>query len=184
MYAISFFIIFFTTVVAHAATPGFSQGNLFIAVPLQGTVTVYCASGPSVTYSCYDTVLDPASYDYFLGPAGVIADQITLISTRMDGSKRDRTEDYNSGGEKSASAFNLWISTPFQRPLLGLGTNKIDYKLTNMGKLVQQGNFTVTVGHGQTRTCPATHYNSADPSDCQSQYTVCQRYFEQYDYCR
>jgi len=184
MNVISLSLILFTAVAAHAATPGFSQGNQFYAVPLQGAVTVYCGPGDTAKYSCFSTVLDPVSYDFFVGPAGVTAQQVSLSCLRQDGSRRDRTEDYSPATVQSVNAFNLWISTPFQRPLLAIGVNKIDYKMTNMGKIIDQGTFSVNVAHGDARTCPTTHYNSNDPNDCQSPYTVCQRYFEQYDYCR
>lgn len=182
-YVFSLILILFTTVAAHAAAPGFSQGSQFLAVPIQGVVTVYCSNGDTATYTCYDRVLDPSSYDYFVGPEGVRAQEITLSCVRPDGSSRERTEEYDTKGTKSLHAFNLWINTPFQRPLLGMGMNKIDYRMSNMGKIIQQGTFTVNVAQGTARTCPTTHYNSADRNDCQSPYTVCQRYFEQYDYC-
>lgn len=183
-YVFSLILILFTTVAARAAAPGFSQGNQFFAIPLQGVVTVYCSNGETATYTCYDSVLDPSSYDHFIGPEGIRAQQITLSCIRPDGTTRERTEDYDTKSTKSLHAFNLWINTPFQRPLLSMGTNKIDYRMTNMGKIIQQGTFSVSVAHGATRVCPTTHYNSADANDCQSPYTVCQRYFEQYDNCR
>lgn len=184
MYVISLFLPLFTAVATYAATPGFSLGDQFYATPLQGTVTVYCNPGESVTYTCHATVLDPSNYDYFIGPEGTKAQEVSLSCVRPDGSRRDRTEEYNNRTRKSANAFNLWISTPFQRPLLALGTNQVDYRMMSMGKIIDQGTFSVNVAHGSARTCPATHYNSTDANDCQSPYTVCQRYFEQYDYCR
>lgn len=183
-YVISLSLILFTTVVARAAAPGFAQGNQFYAIPLQGNVTVYCGTSESASYTCYDTVLDPASYDYFVGPEGIRAEQVTLSCLRQDGTRRDRTEDYDTKNTRSLHAYNLWINTPFQRPLLAMGVNKIDYTMSNMGKIIQQGTFSVNVAHGKARNCPTTHYNSSDINDCQSPYTVCQRYFEQYDYCR
>ncbi|HEY8271261.1 MAG TPA: hypothetical protein VIG33_10270 [Pseudobdellovibrionaceae bacterium] len=177
-------LILSTGFAADETSVGFSQGNRFYSSHLQGTVTVYCESGETVTYTCNDTVLDPSSYDYFVGPQGVKAEEVSLTSTRADGSRRERTESYNSKTPRSMSAFNLWISTPFQRPLLGLGSNKIDYRLKSAGKTVDQGAFSVSVTYGGPRTCPATHYNSNDASDCQSPYTICQKYFEQYDHCR
>jgi hypothetical protein len=170
--------------VAHATTPGFSQGSEFYSSHVQGAVVVTCNRGETATYACNDTVLDPASYDYFVGPEGVNAVEVSLTSTRADGSRRDRTEIYNSKNYRSARPFNLWISTPFQRPFLALGTNRVDYRLMTTKKIVNQGTFSVNVTHGEPRTCPTTHYNSTDSSDCESQYTVCQKYFEQYDYCR
>lgn len=181
---ISIFLVLGAVSAAQGVNVGFSQGNQFHSSHLQGKVTVFCDSGVEATYACNDTVLDPVSYDYFIGPQGVKAEEVSLTSTRADGSRRDRTEAYNSNGPRSMSAFNLWISTLFQRPLLALGINKIDYRLMSTGKIVDQGKFLVNVVYGEARTCPTTQYNSADPSDCQSPYTVCQKYFEQYDYCR
>lgn len=181
---ISGFIIMISALAAQAGAPGFSQGDLFSSAHIQGAVTVYCNGGDIVTYTCYDSVLDPSSYDYFFGPAGVVADEVTLSNLRPDGVRRERTEVYDYKNARSDSAFNLWISTPFQRPLLALGKNVVDYLLLSRGKIVNQGTFTVNVNATVGRICPSTHYNSNDPNDCKSQYTVCQRYFEQYNYCR
>jgi len=183
-YVYSLLFLLVTTVAAQAATPGFSTGSEFLAIPIQGQVTVYCANEETANYTCYDSVLDPASYDYFVGPEGVSAQEVSLSCLRQDGSIRERTELYNARINKSIYAFNLWINTPFQRPLLGLGENKVNYSMFSSGNLVHQGTFTVKVTQGTSRTCPSTHYNSLDQSDCQSPYTVCQRYFEQFDYCR
>lgn len=178
------FLALISVVSAQAAIAGFSQGTQFSSSHIQGTVTVYCNGGDVVNYACYDTVLDPHNYDYFIGPAGVVADEVTLSNLRPDGSRRERTEIYNFRENRSDGAFNLWISSPFQRPLLALGTNNVDFRLLSRGKIVNQGVFIVTVTQAASRTCPATHYNSNDLNDCKSQYTVCQRYFEQYNYCR
>lgn len=184
MYVISLFLILFTAVAARAATPSFSQGKQFSAISLQGEVTVYCLGGTTVTYKCFDTALDPVSYDYFVGSNTLRADQVAITCTRADGSKRDAKMAYDYQNGRSADAFNLWINTPFQHPLLAVGNNKVDYKLTSSGKIVDEGSFIVNVDRGAARTCPTTHYNSNDAADCESPYTVCQRYFEQYDNCR
>ena len=183
-FVISTFLALVSVVSAQAATAGFSQGTQFSSSHIQGTVTVYCSGADAVTYACYDTVLDPHNYDYFIGPAGVVADEVTLSNLRPDGSRRERTEVYNFRKNRSDGAFNLWISSPFQRPLLAHGKNSVDFRLLSRGKIVNQGNFVVAVAQGAARTCPTTHYNSNDANDCKSQYTVCQRYFEQYQYCR
>ncbi|WP_413289322.1 hypothetical protein [Bdellovibrio sp. HCB337] len=181
---ISTLFITLSALAAHAGAPGFSNGSQFSSAHIQGAVTVYCQGGDVITYTCYDTVLDPSSYDYFLGPGNIVADEVTLSNLRPDGTRRERTEVYDFRNARSDGAFNLWISTPFQRPLLALGKNVVDYLLLSRGKIVTQGTFTVNVSQSAGRTCPSTHYNSNDPNDCKSQYTVCQRYFEQYNYCR
>lgn len=181
---LTLFLVLFMAAAAQAATAGFSKGNQFYAVPLEGTVTVSCGPDQVVEFTCHDKVLDPFNYDYFIGPEGVSASSVTLSSFHQDGSRRDRTEGYIDRSRKSANAFNLWISTPFQRPLLEMGENKVDYKLTTGGQVVEQGSFQVKVVNGAGRICPATYYNSLDANDCKSPYTVCQKYFEQFDYCR
>jgi hypothetical protein len=169
---------------AFVADVGFTSGAKFLATPVQGQVAVSCSNGASANYSCHDMALDPASYDYFVGPVGVDADTVLLVSNRPDGSHRDRSSQYDARVGRSVDAFNLWISTLFQRPLLQLGMNTVSYTMTKRGQTVRQGSFVVNVEHGNLRACPVTHYNSGDANDCQSQYTVCQKYFEQYDYCR
>jgi len=189
---ISTFLILISVVTANAQissqpaslTVGFLSGSQFSSSHIQGAVTVYCSNNDSVTFTCYDTVLDPNNYDYFAGPPGVVADELTLNNLRPDGGRREKTVTYNYVESRSEDAFNLWISSPFQRPLLALGKNNVDYLLLSRGKIVNQGTFIVNVTQGEPRTCAATHYNSNDPNDCKSQYTVCQRYFEQYNYCR
>ncbi len=178
------FIILGFAAATRAEATGFTLGNQFYSIHLHGRVEVYCGAENMAIYTCNDIVLDPASYDYFIGPKGIKAENIFLTNTRADGSQRSRNGVYNSSISRSADAFNLWISTPFQRPLLALGVNKIDYKLVSTGKIANQGSFSVNITHGEPRTCPTTYYNSTDINDCQSQYTICQKYFEQYDYCR
>jgi hypothetical protein len=172
------------TSAAVAADVAFSSGNNFSSIPIRGQVEVTCADGTLVQYSCHDTVLDPASYDYFVAPQGSNADQVSLSNLRADGSRRNRSSDYDAKAGHSSDAFNLWISTIFQKPLLQMGVNKVDYTLSKDGKTTLQGTFSVKVSAGTLRECPKTHYNSTEPVDCQSQYTVCQRYFEQYQNCR
>lgn len=167
-----------------AATLGFANGNQLTVVPIQGQVVVDCPGGVTVNYLCRDTAMDPASYDYFVGPQGVVADQVALSCFRPDGSRRDHTVAYDSVQGRSSEAVNLWISTLFQKPLLQVGANQVSYAMLRQSQTVASGVVTVNVVHGDLRTCPATRYNSLDSSDCQSQYSVCQRYFEQYDYCR
>lgn len=169
---------------AFTAEGSFLTGVNFTAVPIQGQVTVYCAEGASAGYSCRDTALEPVSYDYFVGPQGVVADQVLIRSSRADGSVRERVSEYDASAGRSKEAFNLWISTPFQRPLLQTGSNKVDFTMKSHGQTLSQGEFTVMVRTGAARECPSTHYNSAEAIDCQSQYTVCQRYFEQFQNCR
>ncbi|MBO9666567.1 MAG: hypothetical protein J7501_07100 [Bdellovibrio sp.] len=176
---------------AHAAdVAGFSSGNDFKATPLEGQVVVTCEGfngGGSASFTCRDVVLDPVSYDYFKGPRDARATKVELTNKRDDNSVRTKSDDYDGARGRSRGSVNLWISTLFQKPLLMAGKNRIHYKVTGDNTSAApfaEGDIVVTVTRNKARSCPTTHYNSADVNDCTSQYSVCQRYFEQFNYCR
>ncbi len=168
---------------------GFSHGSLMNSVPVTGQVTVFCPatvanpSGSKAKYSCQDLVLEPSAYDYFMGPQGLVADHLTLVATREDGSIRSKTDLYDGSHFRSTSSLNLWISTLFQRPLFKKGLNKISYTLVLDQAIVGQGDFKVLVQEQAARECPVSQYMSADPADCESPFSVCERYFSQYNNC-
>lgn len=173
-----------------SAAVGFASGNNFSAVPIQGEVRVFCNGDEGLSnaiFTCRDVVLDPKAYDYFIGPQDGRADQVELTATREDGSRRTKNEDYVGSTGRSEDSINLWISTLFQKPLLQLGSNDIQYKIysgRNAAKPYAQGNFRVSVARGAARTCPAATYQSSQMSDCTSQYSICQRYFDEFKNCR
>ncbi|MEK2689283.1 hypothetical protein [Bdellovibrio sp. GT3] len=173
----------------HAADAvGFSSGSQFKATPIEGQVHVTCEGfngGGAATFTCRDVVLDPASYDYFVGPRDSRAVRYELRNVREDGSVRTKEDDYNGSQGRSGSAINLWLSTIFQKPLLASGKNRISYAIYGSnGDSFSHGEFTINVARNSSRVCPTTHYNSADVNDCSSQYSVCQRYFQQFNNCR
>ncbi|WP_374076226.1 hypothetical protein [Bdellovibrio bacteriovorus] len=172
------------------AHTGFSRGNELSATAIQGQVRVICSGfngSGSAIYSCRDVALDPQAYDYFVGPQDGRANKIELTAAHEDGSSRSKLVDYDGARGKSREAFNLWISTLFQKPLLEFGTNTIRYRIFSGNKLIEpmgEGTFTAVVKRGAARTCPAAQYNSSDISDCNSQYSICQKYFEEYHNCQ
>lgn len=172
---------------ANAANPGFSKGNELSAAPIQGQVRVICngfnGSGTAL-FTCRDVVADPQAYDYFLGPQDGRADKVELTAYRQDGSTRTKQESYNGAQGKSSAAINLWISTLFQKPLLAYGANRITFKIYSNAAVYATGEFNMNVSRSPARTCPAAQYNSTDINDCNSQYTICQQYFEEHHYCR
>lgn len=177
---------------ASAGYVGFASGSQFKATPIEGTVIITCdgfnGSGQA-TYTCRDVVLEPQNYDVFQGPQGSEATQVELSVDREDGSNRVKVSNYNGKSGKSLSAFNLWVSSLFQSPLLTVGANKLTYSIyslssTNARQEYAHGSFTVTVTRNTLRRCQTTEYQSTDVSDCSSQYSICQRYFEQYNSCR
>lgn len=172
------------------ARVGFSRGNEFAATHIQGQVRVICDGfngAGSATFTCRDVVLEPLAYDYFVGPQDARADKVELIASHEDGSFRSKLVDYNGAQGRSREAFNLWISTLFQKPLLEQGKNTVKYKIYSGGRLLEvtgEGTFTVEVKRGVARTCPTEQFDSSDINDCSSQYSVCQRYFEELRNCR
>ena len=185
-------IILLLSAVAKADYVGFSSGSTFQATPIEGNVIMTCDgfNGSSqANYTCRDVVLEPLNSDVFLGPQDARATQVELKADREDGSSRLKMLNYDGRNGKSTGAFNLWISSLFQRPLLAVGVNHIHFSIysNGTGSDLQEygsGDFVVTVNRGTSRTCPTTQYHSTDVTDCNSQYSICQRYFEQYSNCR
>ncbi len=175
-----------------ADLPGFASGSDFSATPIEGTVIMTCEgfNGTSeATYSCRDVVLDPQAFDTFTGPVDPRATQVELRADHEDGSSRVKMAGYNGKTGKSTSTFNLWVSTLFQKPLLMAGVNKLSYSVySGTGSEAFQeyarGTFVLTVKRNTLRRCPTTQYHSTDVTDCNAQYSICQRYFEQYNNCR
>ena len=178
------------SVSAQADLAGFAKGTEFIAAPVEGQVTVSCngfnGTGSAI-YSCRDIALEPSLYDYFVGPQDTKATDVELKCTRPDGSVRTKSSGYNGAKGVSYDSFNLWISTLFQKPLLQIGTNKIDYRLISNDRAkteISKGSFEVKVTRAPLRRCQPAHYNSTDINDCSSQYSICLRYFEEFNNCR
>lgn len=175
---------------AQANPIGFASGSTFTATPIQGQVQVTCdgfnGTGSAV-FTCRDIVLDPQAYDFFMGPQEPSADRVELIATREDNTTRSKVTSYDGLRGRSREAFNLWISTLFQKPLLAYGKNLIQYRLYSVDVLVDtaaNNQFVVNVIKGQKRVCPSARYTSTDVNDCNSQYSICQRYFEEFRNCQ
>jgi hypothetical protein len=183
-------ISFLFPFVSSAEEIGFIHGNTREIVALEGELVVLCPSSPSEsnppvqTYYCRDLVMEPSPYDFFRGPNGLVASEVVLTATREDGSKKSKTLSYDSRSLRTKDSINLWISTLFQRPLLKEGRNKMIYTLIQGSTAVGQGEFEAIVQSGTSRQCPRTTYNSINPQDCVSPFSVCQRYFTQYNNCK
>lgn len=174
---------------------GFSQGNQIDLTPISGDVMVHCPNqppppvgngGPSTNYvRCSANLWSPEIADFFVGPQGMQADSVTLVSHRQDGSKREKSADYDSAQGRSKTRFNLGIWTLTQKPLLKLGVNKITYVLKKDDSVVAQGDFEVTVTERAARQCPYGSYFGNSSFDCQSGSTaICDRYFREHNYCQ
>lgn len=170
------------------AQVGLEGGNTRNVYSIEGDLFVSCypAGEPPMhaRYQCVDDILEPSSYDYFRGPAGISADSVSLTSLRADGSSITKKLGYNSEKSRSENSINLWILTLFQRPLLKDGQNNITYTLSLNGSEVGRGDFQVLVQRSKGKVCPSGSMTSFDDLDCRSGHTACGRYFRYYNYCQ
>lgn len=165
---------------------GFSGGSEYSSVPLNGSITVQCNSGIESRVShfdCRSEVLFPYEFDYFYGPK-MDADEVVLVASREDGSTRKKDGSYDGSAGRSKKHFNLWVSTVFQRPLLNFGKNSINFNLKKNGRSVSTGNFEVNVSAGEPRYCARRYYFSSTMQDCESNWSMCQKYFADENYCQ
>lgn len=173
---------------AQADVAGFSRGSEFIGTSIQGQVRVNCNGfngSATAVYNCRDIALEPNPYDHFIGPKDSRLDKIDLTAFHEAGTNRNKLMGYDGIRGKSREAFNLWISTIFQKPILAFGLNTIRYKLySDYNSTVVEGNFNVVVKRGFARQCQSMQYDSSDINDCNSQYSICQRYFNEQKNCQ
>lgn len=185
-----FTLIFAATVLltqpSLAAAAGFSQGNGFTVNRLRADVMLYCHD-PYMGYQtkwvwCDADLWTPGRRDYFVGPVGN-ADKVHLQATRQDGSQASKDADYDGATGRSKSSINLGIHTLLQKPLLKIGVNQIQYQLKANGQSVNEGTFTATVQRGPDRFCPNGSYTGSS-IDCDFAESICDRHFENYNYCQ
>jgi hypothetical protein len=163
---------------------GLSGGNEFTATYLSGETLVTCNSGHGhqmIRYRCSTEVLDPYEWDYFVAGKAIDADSVTLTN-KVRGKEYSQTKDYSPEKGRSAKHFNLWISTLFQRPLLGYGANDIGYTLKKDDAIVEAGRFTVNVKEGERSCRPGQmHLFNGCPVSANE---VCDKYFADENYCQ
>lgn len=167
---------------------GFSTGNAFQATTRVGSVKIRCndrvRGDRTADFVCRQSRLSPVDADFFIGPSGVSADQVKLISIAEDGSRHMRDEGYDGRTGRSKTAINLWRQTLLQKPLLEAGVNKVTFALMSRREVVQEGNFVVQVNRGNTLRCDDRTIDSDRSSDCDNQITACDLYFSQALNCR
>lgn len=183
-------MLFLFSIFEFAFAQSFQAGLDRRVVPIQGQVTVFCqiATGAEqrADFTCRDRIMEPSPYDIFMDQKfpGERSLSLELTAKDQQGGVRVKTSAYSSQFGKSEERINLWISSPFQKPLLKLGRNWIQYRITNrQNKTLSEGEVISDVNLVPLRTCPRTVYQSTNPNDCVSQHTVCQQYFEQYNFC-
>lgn len=162
---------------------GFSRGASFQQVRLEGYLRVQCPDSVIETH-CGDTFLNPWPYDVFIGPqkAEIISLRLRAFSAENEPREIESVYDGRSGRSEE---INLGVSSIFQRPLLRLGQNRIEFTLRNrQGRIVEQGTFEVTVQRGAIRNCGPREIHSNYRNDCGLPYSFCQQYFKEQKYCQ
>lgn len=166
---------------------GFTGGSQFESRSISGQIQIQCqeAGQFETRYSnCYGLLLLPYEYDYFVGPKGVDADTVQLTSVQQDGTSRSKSSGYDSVKARSTSRFNLWIRSLTQAPLLDEGLNTVTYKLNKNGVQKATGQFQVRVIRGTSAQCRDTgYYSSSLMSDCRNPGFICDRYFQERNFC-
>ena len=172
--------------VAKAQSIGFGN-NEFSINPISGSIQVNCTEADqSLTevYDCQDDRLSPFDMAFFQGPNAVTADQLYVTIRREDNTLRDKVTGYDNQNFTSDVRLNLWLTSLLQRPLLAEGRNQVTYKISKFGVTVGSGQLVVNVNPGKALSCPFHNYYSNKIVDCQNPYQLCQRYFNEFNYCR
>lgn len=82
-------LLFLSPLLTHAEV-GFTVGNAFKAVQIEGEIFLSCQDPrgqfDSAFFRCTEDILGPAEYSYFTGPKNTGADTVVLHATREDGS--------------------------------------------------------------------------------------------------
>jgi hypothetical protein len=182
-------LVFSATVILtqESLAAGFKQGNDFQVQRITGNLTIFCSGqtqpGQNIKHvRCDADLWSPGLTDYFVGPV-MDADQVTLNSTRADGSTKSKDSKYDGSVGHSEKAFNLGISTLTQKPLLKGGDNNIHYTLSKNGDTVSEGDFKATVTRIPGATCPSDS-DTAFGSQCDYPQNFCDRYFDRHNNCQ
>lgn len=186
IYSMALFLAFLN--ISEAQT--FQSGVHRTVVPIEGQVTVFCqlpnGDEQKAEFICRDRVMEPSPYDFFVGPrvTGEKGLSVELTARDAQGGLRTKVLEYIGPLGRTEDRLNLWISNPFQKPLLRLGRNWVKYRVYNrQNRVFEENEFISDVSMISGRTCPRTTYRTSNPNDCVSQYTVCQQYFEQFNFC-
>ncbi|EQC43703.1 hypothetical protein [Bacteriovorax sp. Seq25_V] len=173
-----------TLLSASVFSAGLEKGDEFQAHYVSGNVSVTCFTAEGTKHAnfrCTDSYLTPSMGSKFVTDEVVDADKVTLTYVDSRGKKKSKSSSFK--GTSSKSNFNLWIWTLTQRPMLQVGENEIEYKLTKKKSEVMSGAFNVVVNAQQPRTCSYRSYTSSLASDCEAGSNICSRYFRDQNDC-
>ena len=170
-----FVVLFFNT--AEAAE--FRGGDSYVVTRLSGTARVTCSYYENgrhqtrhATIRCEGESAYPGTHSRFTHENSR-ATQVR-ITNRSYNNRTKNKKFYPKKGE--SKLFNLFTRSLFQRPLLKLGANNLDYSLfLKDGSIEEAGSFDVYVDF-RRKSCRSGYIHSSNSSDCMGQ-SVCNRYF-------
>lgn len=186
---VSVLVIFSIFSARSFAEAGFKSGNNFSVRPVKGVVTLHCINGrigesPSRTYNCNNNYISPSSHSRFITDSGIEAKKVRLTATWENGKVKSKTKKWSSKKGQSKN-FNLWITTLFQRPLLGYGVNQVQYEmLSKSGDVLEVGIFEANIERRPAVNCGHRSYNVYNSSDCSFPATYCRRMYQEGHGCR
>ena len=169
--------------VVFGQTVSLGHGNSILTMPIEGHLSIYCpdeSNGTRLYFNCYSDDLDGGNYGRVVVSDGEIdADWVKL---QREGSKYIKGSSFDPEKQESPFNFNLWVGSLFQRPLLKMGKNKINYTFLKNKKVVKQGYFELEVTEGELLSCP--NDSRMYPGFCPSMISACDDYFARYNYCQ
>lgn len=156
----------------------FQQGSEYRVTRATGLAHVTCNYYQNGRYftrraqvRCSSDFSSPEAYSRFTHTGS----EATSVRITNNSNSRSKTKTfYASKGE--SKRFNLLVRTLFQKPLLKLGSNNLNYQLLlKDGSVEEEGRFDVNVDF-RRKQCRTSFMYSSNPNDCQG-YSVCGRYF-------
>lgn len=175
----------FLAVSTHSWGLGLASGNHFETISMKGRVVVHCSENnqrDTAYYNCGAVALSPVEFDYIVS-SGLNADKVTVNYTDSRGKDRSKSVNFDANKQRSTKRVNLWIGTLLQRPLLHSGDNQLEFVATKNGQVVRRENTTVSVVRGEDRQCLSRTYFSRALQDCRNSSFICQKYFQDENYC-
>jgi hypothetical protein len=158
----------------------------FTHIDLRGAVDVTCFDGGQVKRSyhqCSGYLLQPRAYAHFYHNTEVQADRVALTVQHQNKETVQKRSTWDNANKRSTDAFNLWVWTVFQRPLLELGENVISFDLTQAGRSVARGDFKVSVKDGGVRECRYRRITTGNEQLCENAMSACTEYFDLENNC-
>jgi hypothetical protein len=181
-----FSVVLCTFWVGHAGAADFNGRLEFTHFDLQGDVDVTCFERGEIKrayHQCSGYLLNPGAYAHFYHNSSAPADRVTVSTVHKNGKIVQKRSAWDQEKRRSNDAFNLWVWTVFQRPLLELGANVVSFELTRNGRSLEKGEMTVQVRDGGLRQCRYRRITTGNASMCNSSAAACSEYFDLENNC-